>query len=66
MKKEEQNNYSELHSEKIRNLINEMPSSLACFGIIIIVIIIVVLTLIGFLVHYPYGEGETIFQHFFF
>lgn len=65
-KKEQRNNYSELHSEKIRNLINETPSSLAHWGIVTIAIITAVLALIGFLIPYPYGKGETIFQHFFF
>ncbi len=64
MKDFEEKNYSELHSEKIRNLINEMPSSLANYGIIIIIIITVALISIGCLMPCPYSEEETIFQYF--
>lgn len=56
----------ELRSERVRKIIGTIPSTLVYWGISIIVIIIVILTLVVTLLPYPYGEGETIFQHFFF
>lgn len=56
----------ELRSEKVRKIIGTIPSSLVYWGISIIVIIIIILTIVVTLVPYPYGDGETIFQHLFF
>ncbi|WMI96697.1 hypothetical protein [Bacteroides fragilis] len=65
----ERNNGSELvelRSEKVRNIIGTIPSALVHWGIAVITIILVILILVVFLVPYPYGVGETIFQHMFF
>lgn len=56
----------ELRSEKVRKIIGTIPSTLVYWGISIIVFITIILTLVVTLVPYPYGEGETIFQHLFF
>lgn len=64
--KKQNNQYAEFHSERIRNLIGEIPTSLSHCGMAIIIIIMAVLILIFFIVPYPYGQGESIFQHFFF
>lgn len=56
----------ELRSEKVRNIIGTIPPALVRWGIAVITIILVMLMLVVFLVPYPYGAGETIFQHLFF
>lgn len=53
----------ELRSEKVRNIIGEIPPALVRWGIAIIVIIFVILFAIVLCVKYPYGNGETILQH---
>lgn len=55
----------ELRSEKVRNIIGTIPPVLVRWGIAVITIILVILMLVVFLVPYPYGAGETIFQHLF-
>lgn len=55
----------ELRSEKVRNIIGTIPPALVRWGIAIIVVIIITLMLVVSLVPYPYGGGETIFQHLF-
>lgn len=55
----------ELRSEKVRNIIGKIPTSLECWGIIIIIIIILILLSVILFVKYPYSNGETIFQHIF-
>lgn len=52
-----------LRSEKVRNLIGEIPVSLMVAGYVIIILIFVVLILAVTLIPYPYGNGETILQH---
>lgn len=56
----------ELRSEKVRNIIGTIPPTLVRWGTAVIIIILVILMLVVFLVPYPYGAGETIFQHLFF
>lgn len=56
----------ELRSEKVRKIIGTIPPALVRWSIVIITIILVMLILVLFLVPYPYGAGETIFQHMFF
>lgn len=56
----------ELRSEKVRNIIGTIPPRLVRWGIIIIAIIFIALLLVIFFVPYPYGEGESVFQHLFF
>lgn len=58
-------NKIELRSEKVRNIIGTVPSSLVYWGIAIAAIIFLALMAVCFFVPYPYGEGETIFQHMF-
>ena len=55
----------ELRSEKVRNIIGTIPPALVCWSIVVIAIIFVGLLLVLFFVPYPYGEGETFFQHWF-
>lgn len=53
----------ELRSEKVRNIIGEIPPALVRWGIVIIVVIFVILLAVVLCVKYPYGNGETILQH---
>lgn len=64
-KKNINSNQIELRSEKVRNIIGTIPSALVRWGIAVITIIFITLMFVIFLVLYPYGEGETIFQHLF-
>lgn len=55
----------ELRSEKVRNLIGEIPPSLVRWGTVVIVLIfLMLLTAVCFLL-YPYSKGELIINHFF-
>lgn len=56
----------ELRSVKVREIIGTIPPALVRWGIAVITIIFVILLLVVFLVQYPYGAGETIFEHLFF
>lgn len=58
-------NKIELRSEKVRNIIGKVPSILVYWGIAVTTIILLVLISIVLFIPYPYGEGETIFQHLF-
>lgn len=53
----------ELRSEKVRNLIGEIPPSLIRWGTVIIVAIFLALILVLCFVPYPYSNGESILQH---
>lgn len=53
----------ELRSEKVRNIIGEIPPALVRWGIVLIVIIFAILFSFVLCVKYPYGNGETILQH---
>lgn len=55
-------NRIEIRSEKVRN-IGMIPPALVHWGIAIITIIIIALLLVLFCAPYPYGDGETIFDH---
>lgn len=65
-KKDYNSDRIELRSEKVRKLIGTIPPTLVYSGIAIITIIFVMLILAVLLIPYPYGAGETIFQHLFF
>lgn len=65
MKKNNNSDRIELRSEKVRNIIGTIPPALVRWGIVVIAIIFVMLMLVVFLVPYPYGDGETIFQYLF-
>ena len=53
----------ELRSEKVRNLLGEIPPSLVKWGTVIIVAIFLALLLVVCFVPYPYSQGESILQH---
>ena len=55
----------ELHSEKVRNLLGEIPPALVRWGTVIIVAIFLILLLVVCFVPYPHSQGESIFQHLF-
>lgn len=64
-KKDIEKDNIELRSEKVRNLIGEIPPSLVRWGTAVIVLIfLLLLTAICFL-PYPYSNGESIIEHFF-
>lgn len=53
----------ELRSEKIRQLIGDIPQSLVWWGIVIVTIGFIILIAAVCLLPYPYSNGETILQH---
>jgi len=53
----------ELRSEKVRRIIGEIPPALVRWGIAIIVIVFAILLAVVLCVRFPYGHGETIWQH---
>ena len=55
----------ELRSEKVRNLLGEIPPSLVRWGTVIIVAIFLILLLVVCFMPYPHSQGESIFQHLF-
>lgn len=56
-------NKIQLRSEKVRNLLGEIPPSLEIWGNVIIVAIILLLLLIVCFMPYPHANGESILQH---
>lgn len=63
MNKNIKNNEIELRSEKVRNLIGEIPPALVRWGTVIIVAIFLALLLVVCFMPYPYSNGESILQH---
>ena len=53
----------ELRSEKVRNLLGEIPSSLVRWGTVIIIDILLILLLVVCFIPYPHSQGESILQH---
>ena len=53
----------ELRSEKVREILGEIPSSLMRWGLLIIAVILLALILVVCLVPYPYSDGESILHH---
>lgn len=53
----------ELRSEKVRNLLGEIPPSLVRWGTVIIVAVFLILLLVVCFVPYPHSQGESILQH---
>ena len=53
----------ELRSEKVRQLIGEIPPSLVGWGRAIIAIIFIALIAAACLLPYPYSNGESILLH---
>lgn len=60
------NSDTELRSEKVRNLLGEIPPSLVRWGTVIIVAIFLILLLVVCFVPYPHSQGESILQHLLF
>lgn len=60
------NSEIELRSDKVRNLLGEIPPSLVRWGTVIIVAIFMILLLIVCFVPYPHSQGESILQHILF
>lgn len=56
----------ELRSEKVRNLLGEIPPALVRWGTVIIVAIFLALLLVVCFMPYPYSNGESILQHLLF
>lgn len=54
-----------LQSEKVRNLLGEIPPALVQWGTVIIVAIFLILLLVVCFVPYPHSQGESILQHLF-
>ncbi len=54
-----------LRSEKVRNLLGEIPPALVQWGTVIIVAIFLILLLVVCFVPYPHSQGESILQHLF-
>lgn len=59
------NSNMELRSEKVRNLLGEIPPVLVRWGTVIIVAIFLILLLVVCFVPYPHSQGESILQHLF-
>lgn len=55
----------ELRSERVREILGEIPKGLIRWGTIIICIIFIALLVIVTCLKYPYGNGETIFEYIF-
>lgn len=64
--KKKSSNEIELRSEKVRNLLGEIPSSLIRWGTVIIIAIFLILLLVVCFMPYPYSNGESILQHIIF
>ena len=56
----------ELRSEKVRNLLGEIPPAFVRWGSVIIVAIFLVLLLVLCFVPYPHSKGESILLLIFF
>lgn len=53
----------ELRSEKVRQMIGDIPRPLVRWGIAVIVIVFLALTAALCLLPYPYSDGESILRH---
>ena len=62
-KKNESHDKIELRSEKVRNLLGEIPPSLVRWGTLIIVAIFLGLLLVVCFMPSPHSQGESILQH---
>lgn len=56
-------NNMELRSEKVRNLLGEIPPALVRWGTAIIAVVVLTLLAVVCLMPYPYSHGESILQH---
>ena len=64
-KKDIEKDNIELRSEKVRNLIGEIPPSLIRWGTVVILLIFLLLLIALCCLPYPYTNGESIIEHFF-
>ncbi len=55
----------EIRSGKVRNILGEVPNPIIRWGISILFIIFIGLILIVLKLRFPYGNGESIWQHIF-
>lgn len=55
----------ELRSEKVRNILESEPNVLIRWGIAIVTFGFLLLILAVLSMDYPYGNGESIFEHIF-
>lgn len=55
----------EIRSEKVRQILGEVPDRLVRWGTAVICIIFAIIIAVVLCVRYPYGNGETIFEHIF-
>ncbi len=53
----------ELRSEKMRQIIGDIPSGVIYWGTTIIVVIFLILFIVLLYLPYPYGKGESILEH---
>lgn len=53
----------EVHSEKVRKLLGEMPRSLTVWGSAVIAAVFIGLLAAVCLLPYPYSSGESILEH---
>ena len=55
----------ELRSEKVRNLLGEIPPSLVRWSTVVITVIFLAVLATVCLIPYPYSNGESILRHIF-
>lgn len=55
----------ELRSERVRQILGEVPDRLVRWGTAIVCLIFAILIAVLLCMEYPYGNGETIFEHIF-
>ena len=53
----------EMHPEKVRRLLGEIPPALVRWGIVVIAVVFVSLIAAVCLLPYPYSDGEAILVH---
>lgn len=56
----------ELRSYKVRKILGEVPNKFIRWGTLIVFLIFSALIVIILSMKYPYGNGETIFEHIFY
>ena len=54
---------TDLHSDKVRKLLGEMPKFLLIYGIAVTAIVCIGLIAAVCLLPYPYSDGESILTH---
>lgn len=54
---------SEIHSNKVRKILGEIPRSLTIWSIVVITVIAIGLVMALCMLPYPYSNGESILGH---